>query len=113
MTFKELEESLNEHGLNLKSFAEAIGLKVRSIRANYNNDSKCLPKHYTSLLNLYIKFQKEKEKNALLEEKLSSGDSTNCDELINEKAKKIAHKKCIENSITINEYLSSLVISNL
>ncbi|MBU0719723.1 hypothetical protein KJ877_00115 [bacterium] len=114
MRYAELEKSLNEIGLDLESFANAIGLKERSISTNYKNKPIDLPKYYIKLLNLYIQFQNEKTKNTLLEEKQSSDIVLiDCNEVLNKKAKEIVHKKCLENNITISEYLSSLVISNL
>ena len=113
MTYDEAEETLQKWKLDIESFANAVGLKKRSIRTNYKNNPKGLPKYYTKLLDLYIKFENEKAKNSLLEEKASLNNLINNNIILDEKAKKIVNKKCLENNITISEYLSSLVISNI
>ncbi|HUH43142.1 MAG TPA: hypothetical protein VLZ29_08490 [Sulfurimonas sp.] len=114
MRYEELEKTLGIYKLDLDSFADAIGLKARSISTNYKNKPKDLPKYYDRFLDLYIQLQNEKVKNVLVEEKLSfDNDLINCDKVLDEKAQKIAQKKCIENNISISDYLSSLIISNL
>ena len=114
LIYEELEETLSKHKLDLSIFADAIGLKARSISTNYKNKSKPLPKYYSKFLDLYIQFKKEEEKNSSFEEKQSLDiDLLNYDKALNEKAKKIVQTKCFENNIRISDYLSSLVIANL
>lgn len=114
MKYEDLEKTLNKYDLGLNSFADAIGLKARSITTNYKNKPKDLPQYYDRLLDLYIQLQNEKVKNVLVEEKLSfDNDLINCDKVLDKKAQKIAQQKCIENNISISDYLSSLIISNI
>jgi len=103
MTYVEFKECLNIHNLTIKKVASEIGYSTKSIENNWSKIDK-IPKRAKLALDMYLKILNlQKEYNQEL--------NSQCF-ILSHSALKIAENKCKEKEISLNEYLSSLIIAN-
>jgi hypothetical protein len=107
LNYKEFKEYLNNNYLSIKELDEHLGYSEKSILNNWKAKDK-VPEKAVISIHMYTELKKLRlEINNLL--------NLNPDNQIqlSNSALKIAEEKCKEKDISINEYLTSLVIANI
>lgn len=113
MTYKEFSILLETQDLDIKDIAPILGYSKNSISNNWSK-AESIPEKALIALNLFLELKQEKEERVRLKKQLEKSDyDAALSNRLSEKALKIAEQKCIENNISIEEYISSLVISNI
>lgn len=114
MTYKNFLDILEENNLNLKTMAEYLGYNKDSIINNWPKNH-LLPEKVVKAINLYLEVSKLKQENEWLKKQLAENNERlkKIDTNLNDEALEIAIKKCKDNNISLKQYLSSLVISNI
>lgn len=107
MHYKEFKEYLNNNNLSIKELDKHLGYSEKSILNNWKANDK-VPEKAVISIQMYTELKKLRlEINNLL-----NLNPNNQIQLSNS-ALKIAEEKCKEKGISINEYLTSLVIANI
>ena len=114
MLYGDFLNILNSNNLSLKEIAPILGYSKYSISNNWKKD-KNIPKKALISLNLYLELEKEKTKSKILEKKINLQMSKEILDLkkIPEEVLDIAKKKCAKNNISLENYIASLIITNI
>lgn len=113
MTFEELKSLLLANNIELKEVANALNYNIQSISNNWKNN-KPIPQKAELLFTSYINLEIEKRKNLDLQQQLEQyKKGSNLSDYLSTKALNIAQEKCTKNNLTIEEYLSSLVMAKI
>lgn len=114
MTYKDFLDILEKNELDIKTIAEHLGYGKDSIINNWSKYD-ALPEKVVKAINLYLDVSKLKQENNQLTYKITECKEQlkDIDTNLNNEALEIAIKKCKDNNISLKQYLSSLVISNI
>ncbi|MDN5114184.1 hypothetical protein [Aliarcobacter butzleri] len=112
MTYTQLKELVSKNDIKLEELAKDLGYTISGMNSNWSN-KKISKKAEKSFL-LYIKAKKLEKKNHELEKLINQKkESIKLSNSLSTKALQIAQKKCSNNNINLEEYLSSLVMVNI
>lgn len=111
MTYTEFLSTLRSNQLSVKDIAPILGYSYNSIQNNWTKNDE-VPIKAEITLDIYLELQKIKAENHNLKKKHKDLPN-NCNNLLTEKALKIASAKCIQADISLKDYLSSIIISSL
>jgi len=104
---------LEKNNLNVKKVTSILGYGDKSIYNNWKKE-KDVPEIALKSLNYYLELNKEKEENIKLNKQIAMlNTQIKVEHKLSNEALGIAKKKCIENNLRIEDYLSSLVLSNI
>lgn len=107
------KDFLEENKLDIKQVTSILGYGKDSIYNNWKKDKE-IPEIALRTLNYYIALEKKKEENIKLGRKIKMlSAQIKVEHKLSKQALEIAKKKCIDNDIKLEDYLSSLVLSNI
>lgn len=113
MTYTEFLHILNKIEMDVGEFSSYFGYSQASIKNNWSRKDEVPPKAEIAL-KLYLELQQEKRENEALRERLAkSAEDSKPLRLLPGKALQIAERKCAENDVELEVYISSLIISTI
>jgi predicted DNA-binding protein YlxM (UPF0122 family) len=114
MLYSDFLNTLATNNISLKEIAPILGYSRYSISNNWKKDED-IPKRALISLNLYLELKKEKEKNINLKKQLDlSKNSKNINlKNIPTEVVDIANKKCLKTNISLENYISSLIMAHI
>ncbi len=104
VTYQEFIHELEIHDTDIKDIALSLGYSKESISNNWKKTNK-IPKRVTLAMDMYFRL-KDIEKNDKREYKYSK-------DILSKEAKRVATNKCKKHNLTLESYLSSLVLSHI
>lgn len=104
MTYQEFINTLEENNVHIQDIALALGYSKESISNNWKKADK-IPKRMILSMDMYFRL-KDIEENDKKEYKLSEN-------ILSEEARGVAIDKCKKHNLTLESYLSSLVLSHI
>lgn len=107
MNYSEFIKFIKENDLTISTIEKKFGYSEKSIHNNWKKNNK-IPDKALITINLYLKVKEQEQKiNNLL------NNSINNTLQLSPGAYKIAKEKSLQYNIRIEEYISSLIISNI
>lgn len=107
LNYSEFMKYIKENNISVKKIEEELGYSQKSIFNNWKKSNK-IPEKALISIKMYIDIRNyESTINKLL-----TKEKNNCVNLTNN-AYRIAKEKSIKTNITVEEYISSLIISNV
>jgi len=104
VTYQEFINALAENNVHIKDIALALGYSKESISNNWKKTDE-IPKRVTLSMDMYFRL-KDIEENNKIEYKLGEN-------ILSEEAIRVAKEKCKKHNLTLESYLSSLVLSHI
>lgn len=115
MKYQEFRDLLKKSNISVKKIASSIGYSTNSIESNWSKFDKVPPRAKLAI-EMYLKLQVLENENNQLKDELTNKcyDKENHIKYnLSQNALRIITAKCKEKEISIEEYISSLIIANI
>lgn len=110
MNYKEFLDFIRTNNLLIKEIQDTLGYKNKSIINNWSKHDQ-IPEKALNAIKLYLELKKVKEENNRLKGKI--GNNQNNKVSLSEISYKIAKQKSEQYDLSIEEYISSIIISSI
>jgi len=110
LNYKEFLDFIADNKLSIQELQDALGYKEKSIINNWGK-SKEVPEKALKVIKLYLELKQLREENHQLKKEMGTDQSANIN--LSDTALKIAKQKSGHYNISIEEYIASIIISNI